>query len=1311
MRHTTLIFFSYLIKVSIFLFISNIAISQRVQLRNLERYLGKPIPERIGYVGVTDTMGDQRYMKLDSLVKIVADSVYAGGIVIEEFYISNDTIYVRITGDTKKNAKLPPGFTDTDDQVIDTVYFHDDSLYIKIEGDPRTWQVEINPMDNDVYVDSVYYKDNVDSLFLRVHKGSMSMTDTTLIVKIPDTDTQTLYRVSDSIGITRGNKISITDLIADNDNYVDALNFVLNTRTLTVGRTGALSDLSVVIPDRDSQYFSISGTNSITVDLVNGTGPGGLFTINTSGIITGSRSGSTYTLSATEVDGSTSNELQSPSWGSILSASANLVLSINNSTTAINTVGITLSGNSSALTFTASDQSATNEAQTLTNTGTSSVTSTLSQISGVGGGSITHQTTTGISLSHSSNIATWSVNDKDSTNEIQTIDTFIVKQTTKGDSVYLSLGKDNQAYKSVFINKHLDSTWFNNTTDTLYLRVRDTTLKVKIPDDGALVDNDNYVDTVYYGTNDTIIIGRTGSLPDLKIKITHPTFTDTDNYADALTFATSTRILTIGRTGALSDLTDTIPDSDNQIIDTFTIVGNALRLSLSGDGQPFKSVDLSPFLDNTDNQVIDTFTLVGNVIRLSISGDGQSYKSIDLSGFTPAGTNLTWVQGSNTMNSSTGTGTQINGFGSNVNILAGLGDKDSQLGTAGQIMVTTGSQIDWQNLVGGSGISISGTTITNTSTLGVGAGGATSSTLTTFASGQTPVTINASGIITISESPNTNGGSITLSAIESQQLSIVGQNLSISGGNTVTLPSYSDPDASPTNELQNLSWLSITSTKAIQGISSGLADTIHTSSTSGIIFSQQHQSLFIKAADTSNTNEGMIGVGAGNSTSSTIISNTTGQNAITVNAGGIITITETTNTNGGVITLNALEVDGDTTNELQYLRPYIVGTDTLGFISGITKDTVSFYGDTAGLGSGGGGGAPQVFSHAGTNYLLSTLSDGGGSIRINAGTQIQVTPSISGIDGIATIKTDFNGCPECVGFFGFNVGNTNDSIKTDPLFKYYYDEGIPTLEVPTVTLTQTNQYSNAVSLYIAANNDERVFTSGVDASGFSSNVFYHRITTATTVSLPSGHTGASTHYFINDGFAFTLSRSGSETIDGATSQSFGATDRLVIVSNDGSGKWYTNKSATASGNISYGIGPASPPQSISTTTLSDISNSTSPSIPIGRYMVRINIKNNSWGDAEGYKLALSTASGSVTLNIGKWEVHTCSGTTVTLIQESMSTATTINSNVSCSTINMIEGLCDITVNSTATIKVQLSVETSSRATNIWSGTVELVKIG
>lgn len=61
-------------------------------------------------------------------------------------------------------------------------------------------------------------------------------------------------------------------------------------------------------------------------------------------------------------------------------------------------------------------------------------------------------------------------------------------------------------------------------------------------------------------------------------------------------------------------------DTDNQTIDTFTIVSNVLRLSLEDDGQAFKSVSLASYLDNTDAQTLstsrDTITISGgNSIR------------------------------------------------------------------------------------------------------------------------------------------------------------------------------------------------------------------------------------------------------------------------------------------------------------------------------------------------------------------------------------------------------------------------------------------------------------------------------------------------------------------------------------------------------------------------------------------------------------------------------------------------------------------------------------------------------------------------
>lgn len=79
-----------------------------------------------------------------------------------------------------------------------------------------------------------------------------------------------------------------------------------------------------------------------------------------------------------------------------------------------------------------------------------------------------------------------------------------------------------------------------------------------------------------------------------------------------------------------SDTTSTIAtksdlaavDGTPQTIDTFQIVTvggpdplNELRLSISDDGQPYKSVNLLPYLDNTDNQVISIDSSVGSSVK------------------------------------------------------------------------------------------------------------------------------------------------------------------------------------------------------------------------------------------------------------------------------------------------------------------------------------------------------------------------------------------------------------------------------------------------------------------------------------------------------------------------------------------------------------------------------------------------------------------------------------------------------------------------------------------------------------------------
>lgn len=75
--------------------------------------------------------------------------------------------------------------------------------------------------------------------------------------------------------------------------------------------------------------------------------------------------------------------------------------------------------------------------------------------------------------------------------------------------------------------------------------------------------------------------------------------------------------------GFLTAEVDGSVTNEIQQIDTFAIVSNILRASLSLDGTPFKSVDLSPYLDNTDAQ-----TLSFSNPNISIAGGN----SVDISG-------------------------------------------------------------------------------------------------------------------------------------------------------------------------------------------------------------------------------------------------------------------------------------------------------------------------------------------------------------------------------------------------------------------------------------------------------------------------------------------------------------------------------------------------------------------------------------------------------------------------------------------------------------------------------------------------------
>ena len=113
--------------------------------------------------------------------------------------------------------------------------------------------------------------------------------------------------------------------------------------------------------------------------------------------------------------------------------------------------------------------------------------------------------------------------------------------------------------------------------------------------------------------------------------------------------------------------------------------------------------------------------------------------------------------------------------------------------------------------------------------------------------------------------------------------------------------------------------------------------------------------------DGSVSNEGVLGVGAGGASSSTIISNTSGATGVTINAAGILTISESTSSNGGSITITGTEVDGSVTNEAQTLS-----------VSGTTSGILTL--STAG---GAGGGTATIAAGTGISVAQS-----GGTITI-----------------------------------------------------------------------------------------------------------------------------------------------------------------------------------------------------------------------------------------------------------------------------------------------------------------------------------------
>jgi hypothetical protein len=111
--------------------------------------------------------------------------------------------------------------------------------------------------------------------------------------------------------------------------------------------------------------------------------------------------------------------------------------------------------------------------------------------------------------------------------------------------------------------------------------------------------------------------------------------TDDQNLTSAiLNGATNVLTIAIEDGSAVNvDLTNLVNDADFDItneIQDLNLVGNNLTITNNAGAT---TINLSPYLDNTDNQQVDTFSLVANILTLEMENDGQPAQTVNLSAY------------------------------------------------------------------------------------------------------------------------------------------------------------------------------------------------------------------------------------------------------------------------------------------------------------------------------------------------------------------------------------------------------------------------------------------------------------------------------------------------------------------------------------------------------------------------------------------------------------------------------------------------------------------------------------------------------
>ena len=551
------------------------------------------------------------------------------------------------------------------------------------------------------------------------------------------TDSQTLTFAAPNLSISGGNSVNLSAI------NTDAQNLSLGTKTGT------------------SQPINISGGTGVTIDVADNDNS------ITNEIQDLSLTGNTLALSS---DGTTVNLA-----GYLDNTDAqNLTLGTKTGTNQpINISG----GTGITIDVADNDNSTTNEIQNLT-LGTKTGTSQPVNISGG----------TGITIDVADN-------DNSTTNEIQNL----TLGTKTGTSQPINISGGTGITIDVADN---DNSTSNEIQD---LSLAGNTLSLS--SDGTTVSLAGFLDNTdaqnlslgaKTGTNQPInISGGTGITIDVADN-DNSTSNEIQNLTLGTKTGTSQPINISGGTGITIDVADNDNSTSNEIQD-LSLAGNTL--SLTSDGT---TVNLAGYLDNTDAQNLSLGTKTGTNQPINISGgtgitidvaDNDNSTSNEIQDLSLAGNTLSLTSDGTTVNlagyldntdaqnlslgAKTGTNQPINISGG-TGITIDVADNDNSITNEIQNLslgTKTGTSQPI-NISGGTGITIDvadndNSTLNEIQNLSLGTRTGTSQ----------PVNISGGTGISIDVADNDNNATN-----EIQSLSIAGNSLTISGGNTVTLP-------------------------------------------------------------------------------------------------------------------------------------------------------------------------------------------------------------------------------------------------------------------------------------------------------------------------------------------------------------------------------------------------------------------------------------------------------------------------------------------------------------------------------------------